>query len=112
MAAASSSQPSRWWRYRISLELAQVGAYLTHLAGEPPDRTGQARVFQVLEDLLPVADRPSIVQRAEQDRGDEVMLLAITRDRRDDLIQVQIPRAGPIRILFRGSPGRLRWLSR
>ena len=46
-------------------ELAQVGAYHTQLAGEPPDRTGQAGVFEVLEDLLPVADRPSIVQWAE-----------------------------------------------
>ena len=78
MAAASSSQPSRWWRYRISPSWRRWASTSLIWPSEPPDRIGQARVFQVLEDLLPVANRPGIVQRAEQDRGDEVTLLAIT----------------------------------
>ena len=50
------------------LQLAQVGAYLAHAAGEPLDRVEQGRVLQVLEDLLAVAHGAGIVQAAEQDR--------------------------------------------
>jgi hypothetical protein len=47
---------------------------------------------------------------AEQDTGDEVTLLAVTRDRRHDLAKVQIRREGAILALLRDGPGRLRLL--
>ena len=89
-------------------QLAQVGAYLDHQPGKLLDRIQQGRVLQVPEDLLPVAHRTGIAQTSVQDRGDEVTLLAIPRDRRHDLVQVQIPRVGAIPGLVPSGPGRRR----
>ena len=108
MAAASSSQPSCWWRYRISPSWRRWARTSTIWPGKPLDRIQQARVLQVPEDLLPVAHRTGIAQTSVQDRGDEVTLLAITRDRRHDLVQVQIPRVGAIPGLVPSGPGRRR----
>src|ERR1700733_12748330 len=77
--------------------------------GKPLDRLQQAGLLQVPEDLLAVAHRVRILQGPEQDRGDELTLLAVTRDRRDDLVQVQVPRVGMILVLLHGAQcnGRL-----
>jgi len=48
------------------------------------------------------------VQRAEQHLRDEVTFFAITGDRGDDLIEVQVRREGAIRVLIAGGPGRRR----
>jgi hypothetical protein len=42
------------------------------------------------------------VQGAEQDPGYQVALLAVTRDRRHDLVQVQVPREGAILVVLSG----------
>ena len=81
-----------------------MGAHLADELGKPLDLPEQGRVLQVLEHLLAVAHRTGVAQRAEQDPRDEITLLAITRDRRHDLVQVQVPRERAIR---GDSPGRL-----
>ena len=87
-----------------------MGAHLAHEVGETLDLIEQGRVLQVLENLLAVAHGAGIVQMGVQDPRDEVTLLAITRDRRHDLVQVQIPREGAILVLLPGAPGRRRLL--
>ncbi len=52
----------------------------------------------------------SIAQVAVENGRDEVTLLAITRDRRHDLVEVQIRREGAILVLPVGAPGRRRLL--
>jgi hypothetical protein len=68
------------------------------------DLPEQGRVLQVLEHLLAVAHRIGVVQRCEQDPRDEIALLAVTRDRGHDLVQVQVPREGAIRGDIPGRP--------
>lgn len=85
-----------------------MGAYLAHATGETLGLFEQGRVVQVLEDLLPVAHGIGITEMAEQDAGDQVALLAGTRDRRHDLVEVQIRGEGAILVLLPGGPGRLR----
>ena len=63
-----------------------MGAYLAYQVGEALDLIEQGRLFQVPENLLPVAHRVGIMQTGEQDPRDEVAFLAITRDRRHDLV--------------------------
>ena len=58
-----------------------------------------------MEHLPAVAHRIGVVQRCEQDPRDEIALLAVTRDRGHDLVQVQVPREGAIRCDI---PGRQR----
>ena len=89
-------------------QLTQVGAHLLHEPGEALDLIEQGRVLQVLENLLAVAHGAGIVQLAEQNLRDEITLLALTRDRRHDLIQVQIPREGAILVLPARAQGRRR----
>ena len=108
MAAASRSQPSPLIAVLHLRQLTQVGAYLLHEPGEALDLIEQGRVVQVPEDLLAVAHGVGIVQVAEQDLRDEVTLLAITGDRRHDLVEVQVRREGAIRVLLAGVPGRRR----
>ena len=76
--------------------------------GEPLDLSGQGRVLQVLENLLAVAHDAVIAQVAEQNPRNEVTLLAITRDRRHDLVQVQIRCEGAILVLPPRPQGRRR----
>ena len=68
-------------------QLTQVGTYLSHLVGEALELIEQGKFLQVPENLLAVAHGVGIVQVAEQDSRDEVTLLAITRDRRHDLVR-------------------------
>ncbi len=89
-------------------QLTQVGAHPLHEPGEALDFIEQGRVLQVPENLLAVAHGAGIVQLAEQNLRDEITLLTITRDRRHDLIQVQIPREGVILVLLAGARGRRR----
>ena len=77
-------------------QLIEVGAYLVHEAGEALDLVEQGRVLQVLENLLAVAHGIDITQVAVENGRDEITLLAITRDRRHDLVEVQIRREGAI----------------
>src|ERR1700677_5051899 len=70
------------------LQLAEVGADRLHPVAEALDLTEQGRVLQVLENLLAVPNGVGIAQVPEQRRRDEGMLLAITRDRRDNLVEV------------------------
>ena len=87
-------------------QLTQVGAYLADSAGEALDRIEQGRVLQVLENLLAVAHGAGIAQTGVEDPGDEVTFLAITRDHRHDLVQVQIPRERAILVLLSCTPRR------
>jgi len=84
--------------------LAQVGTYLADEPGKPLDLPEQGRVLQVMEHLPAVAHRIGVVQRCEQDPRDEIALLAVTRDRGHDLVQVQVPRKGAIRGDIPGRP--------
>jgi hypothetical protein len=83
-----------------------VGAHLLHEPREALDLTEQGGLVQVPENLLAVAHGVGIVQVAEQHSRDQVALLAIPRDRRHDLVQVQVSGEWPIRALLGGAPGR------
>jgi hypothetical protein len=86
-------------------QLTQVGTYLLHEPGEALDLVEQDRVVQVAEGLLAVAHGVGMVQVAEQNLRDKVTLLAITHDRRHDLVEVQVRREGAIRVLLADGPG-------
>ena len=92
------------------LQLTEMGAHLLHAPGEALDSIEQGRVVQVPENFLAVVHGVGIVQGAEQHLRDEVMLLAITRDRGYDLVEVQVRREEAIRVLPAGGPSRRRLL--
>ena len=87
-----------------------MGAHLVHTAGETLELVEHGGIVQVPEDLLAVTHGVGIVQVAEEDPGDEVTLLAITRDRRRYLVQVQVSGEGAICILLAGAVGWRRLL--
>jgi hypothetical protein len=79
--------------------LREVGAHRPHLLGERHDAPEQRRVLEVPEDVVAVVDRLDARQRGVEE-GLEVVLLAVGRDRSDDLVQVQVTEESGLRPRF------------
>jgi hypothetical protein len=67
----------------------QAVAHRPHVLGEGLDGAEQRRLLEVTEHLVTVGDRPDVLQRGPEE-GRQVICLAASSDRRDDLIETQV----------------------
>jgi hypothetical protein len=76
------------------LHLDEVGAYLADTVGEVLDALEERPVFQVSKDFMAVVHGVDVVELLVEEGRDEIALLSISGDRRDDLVEVQVGRVG------------------
>jgi hypothetical protein len=77
-------------------QLAKMRAHLAYLPGELLDPFEESRVLQVPEDLVAETQGTHVVDLLVQQRRQQLTLLAVTGDRLDDLIELQVGNEGTV----------------
>jgi hypothetical protein len=81
-------------------QLIEVRSHPAHETGEGRDVAEQGGILKILKNFLPVAHGVDVAQMAEQDLRDQLALVALTRDSRHNLVEVQIPCERAILLVF------------